>query len=98
VETGEFLQLAESMMGRSLDAFAETYLYQASLPRLETTRTDSTLTLTWTNAADGFAVPVPVRVGEETRVVLMEGGTERLEIPDEGTVQIDPEGWVLKAR
>ena len=90
VDTEDFLQLAESMTDRSLDGFAETYLYQASL------RTDSTLRLTWTNAADGFAVPVPVRVDGETRTVSMEGGSGHLDVPDEEAVQVDPEGWVLK--
>jgi aminopeptidase N len=98
VDTDGFLQLAESTVGRSLDGVAETYLYQASLPRLDSTRTDSTLTLTWSNAADDFAVPVPVRVEGEERTVPMEEGTGTMSVPSEATVRIDPKGWVLKAR
>ena len=98
VDTEDFFQLAESMLGRSLDGFAETYLYQASLPRLETSRTDSTLTLRWANAAEGFAVPVPVRVGAERRTVSMAGGSGQLDVPAEETVQVDPQESVLKER
>jgi aminopeptidase N len=97
VDTAEFLRLAESMTDQSLDGFAETYLYQASLPRLETTRTDSTLTLRWANAADGFAVPVLVRVDEEMRTVSMDGGRGTLQVGREATLQIDPKGWLLRA-
>jgi hypothetical protein len=54
--------------------------------------------MTWSNAADGFAVPVPVRVGDTTRTVAMEGGQGRLSVPTEAEVQIDPDGWVLRDR
>ena len=98
VDTNDFLKLAESVAGQSLEGFAETYLYQASLPRLETTRTDSVLTLTWTNAAEGFAVPVPVQIDGETRTVSMEGGRGSFSLSQEASVTIDPEEWVLRAR
>jgi aminopeptidase N len=98
VDTNAFLGLAEEVAGRSLDGFAETYLYQASLPRLDTTRTDSTLALSWSGAADGFSVPVPVRVDGERRTVSMKDGRGGVAVPADAEVQVDPNGWVLKAR
>lgn len=99
VDTSGFLQLAESMADRSLEGVAETYLYQASLPRLDSTRADGELTLEWTNTSgDSFEVPVPVQVGDTTKHVQMANETGRIAVPESVDVRIDPEGWVLKAR
>jgi aminopeptidase N len=99
VDTEAFLSTAESVAGRSLDAFAETYLYQASLPRLDTTRTETEVRLEWANTAGGsFEVPVPVRVGEEMRTVAMEGGEGTVSVPAGAEVRIDPKGWVLRGQ
>jgi len=99
VDTEAFLSVAESVAGRSLDGFAETYLYQASLPRLDTTRTETEVQLTWANTAEApFEVPVPVRVGDTTRTVSMEGGQGRISVPADAAVQIDPQDWLLKVR
>lgn len=97
VGTRDFLKRAEAVAGRSLDGLAETYLYQAALPTLDSTRTEQTLTLTWRNAAEGFAVPVPVRVGDTTRTVAMEGGKGTLSVPADASVHIDPNDWLLRA-
>jgi aminopeptidase N len=98
VDTEAFLSLAESIAGRSFDGVAETYLYQASLPRIDTTRTQTQLRLKWkSTAGPDFDVPVPVRVGQERRVVPMEGGSGTLAVPPEAEVRIDPENWVMKA-
>jgi aminopeptidase N len=99
VDTEDFLRQAEAISGRSLDAFAETYLYQASLPRLDTTRVGQTLSLQWARADTAFSVPVPVEVAGESRVVSMSGGVGELTLPsDTATVRIDPDGWVLRAQ
>ena len=97
VGTRDFLERAEAVAGRSLDGFAETYLYQAEVPHLDSTRTEQALRLTWQNAADGFAVPVPVRVGDTTRTVAMDGGEGRLSVPSDAAVHIDPTDWLLRA-
>jgi len=98
VDTEEFFSLAESLADRSLNGIAATYLYQASPPDLETIRTRDTLRLAWRNTGGGtFEVPVPVRVGDTTRRVSMAGERGALSVPTEAEVQIDPEGWVLRA-
>jgi aminopeptidase N len=96
VDTEAFLRAAEARVGRSLDAFAGTYLYQSTLPRLDSTRTDGQLRLRWTDAAAGFAVPVPVRIDGETRTVSMTDGEGQIAVPAGASVRIDPKGWVLR--
>jgi aminopeptidase N len=99
VDTEAFLSLAESIAGRSLDGVAETYLYQAALPRLDTTRTRTQLRLEWKNTAGaGFDVPVPVRVDGDTTTVSMEEGTGAIPVPDDAEVHVDPDDWILKAK
>ncbi len=98
VDTDDFLERAESIAGRSLDGVAETYLYQAELPRLDTTRTDDTLQLEWRGTADApFEVPVPVHLPDTTRQVRMTGEAGTVSVPDSVEVQIDPGGWLLRA-
>jgi len=99
VDTAAFLEEAESVVGRSLDGFAETYLYQASLPRLNTSRKGNELQLAWKNTAGpAFEVPVPVQINGERRSVPMDGGTGTVTVPADATVRVDPNGWVLKVR
>jgi aminopeptidase N len=99
VDTEAFLRRAEAVAGRSLDGFADTYLYRAALPRLDTTRADGRLTLRWTRTGEGaFEVPMPVRVGDSLRTVAMEGGTGTLSVPTGAEIQIDPTGWVLREK
>ena len=98
VTTDDFIQLAEEVSGRSLEAFFQVYLYHADLPTLKTQRKNETLRLEWTTTGDvTFEVPVPVRVDGETRRVSMEGGEGRLSVREPADVTIDPEGWVLRA-
>jgi aminopeptidase N len=96
VDTDAFVQHAEAVAGRALDAFAKTYLYQGSLPRLDSTRTGDTLALQWENAAEGFSVPVPVRVNDSTQRVRMTDGKGTLAVPPNAEVTVDPKGWVLR--
>jgi aminopeptidase N len=97
VTTGEFMRLAESVSGRSLDALFEVYLYRGTLPVLETSRADGRLQLRWTNTGElMFEVPVPVRVADSTRRVPMTGGEGHLPVPADADVEVDPTGWVLR--
>ncbi|WP_263808087.1 MULTISPECIES: M1 family metallopeptidase [Salinibacter] len=97
VTTAEFIRLAESVSGRSLDAFFEVYLYRDTLPVLETSRADGRLQLRWTHTGEAtFEVPVPVRVADSTRRVSMTGGEGRLSVPADAGVAVDPAGWVLR--
>lgn len=99
VTTSDFIRTAERIAGRPLDAFFQVYLYQAALPVLETTRSGDTLTLRWTSTGDAaFEVPVPIAIGDSTQEVRMSGGTAQLTVPESADVQVDPKGWILRAR
>ena len=99
VTTREFRQLAETVSGRPLNAFFSVYLYQSGLPVLETSRRGGTLQLRWTQTGGvAFDVPVPVRVNGTTHRVGLDDGTGSISVPKGGEVQVDPEGWVLKAQ
>ena len=97
VTTSDFIKMAEAIAGRSLRAFFEVYLYRAPLPKLETSQSDGTLTLEWTDTGDvSFEVPVPVQIRDTTRRVRMVGGTGQIAVPSGAEVEVDPQGWLLR--
>ncbi len=97
VTTDDFIEAADEVSGRSLDAFFQVYLYQDPLPRLDTQRTNGTLGLKWETTGDAaFEVPVPVRIDGETQRVAMSNGTGSVSVPEGATVAVDPKGWILR--
>ncbi|HHP7236946.1 M1 family metallopeptidase [Longibacter sp.] len=98
VTTDDFLDAAERVSGRSLDAFFHAYLYRAELPQLTVTRAEEALTLRWTQTADGHTldVPVPVEINGEVRRVLLDDGTATQTVPEGASIVVDPHGAVLK--
>jgi aminopeptidase N len=98
VATDEFVRHAGAMAGRPLEWFFEVYVRRAALPRLDVTRTDSTLVLRWV-APDGLPFPMPIEVeidGRRERIEMTEGRAMRW-LPRTAQVTIDPDGWVLRA-
>jgi len=97
VTTDDFVEVAEEVSGRSLDAFFQVYLYRGALPVLATERMKGTLRLEWTKTGKvPFAVPVPVRINGETQRVAMSDGTGSVSVPEEAEVAVDPKGWILR--
>ncbi len=97
VTTHDFVQLAETVSGRSLDVFFQVYLYQSGLPVLDTRREEGRLRLAWAGTGSAsFEVPVPVRVEGRTKRVTMEGGNGSVAAPAGAEVTVDPKGWVLR--
>ncbi len=96
--TDDFVRIAEEVAGRDLDWFFEVYVRRASLPRLETTRKDTTLTLRWkTPGGLPFPMPIDVRIGDETRRLDIPRGGASMSVPAGVTAEIDPDEWVLRA-
>ncbi len=98
--TDDFLALVNQLTGDDYAAFFEVYLRTASLPRLIEERDGNRLTLRWdAPAALDFALSLPIEVdGETVRVDMADGkGSVVLPSPDSRT-EIDPDGWVMRAR
>lgn len=98
VSTADFHTISEAVSGHDLDWFFDVYLHGASLPRLVTSRSGERVTLRWeTELGRPFPLPVNVRIDGRTRRVEMAGGQAMLTVPAAATVEIDPDGWVLRA-
>ena len=54
-----------------------------------------TLTLQWNDPR--FPMPLPVRIDGKTRRVAMPEGKASIEVPHNAKVEVDPQGWVMKA-
>ena len=94
--TDDFLAIAEHESGRELDWFFELYLRQPALPELRHEVVGDELRLAWhTPGERAFPMPVPVRIGGETLLVSMEGGTGTLELGGR-EFELDPDRWILK--
>jgi aminopeptidase N len=97
--TDDFLTVAEKASGRELDWFFELYLRQPALPELISERSGGSLQLHWETPDDlRFPMPVEVKIGEDRRRVEMTNGRATLDIPAGETVEVDPDGWILRAR
>jgi aminopeptidase N len=106
--TTDFSHLVEERLGRPIPWFWERYLYQANLPTYRVTRSAGgtaeraapeaageieRVTLEWLEP--GFAMPLPVKVGDEIRRVEMTGGRAELSVAPGTAIEVDPQGWVL---
>lgn len=98
VTTDDFVRHASRIAGRDLAWFFELYVRQPALPRLVTARQGDALELRWeTPGSLPFPMPVEVRVNGVARRVEMPDGRARVAVPAGARVEVDPDGWVLKA-
>lgn len=97
--TDGFLKIAEKESGKKLDWFFELYLRQPALPKLISETKANELVLSWETPDNlSFPMPVEVKIGGEMKKVEMKNGKESISIPQDAKVEIDPNGWVLKAQ
>jgi aminopeptidase N len=95
--TDDLLRLASRIAGTDLSWFFEVYVRQAELPRLVMERQGTTVDLRWEAPAGlPFPMPVDVKVDGRTRRVEMPGGHATLTVGARATVELDPDGWVLR--
>ncbi len=95
--TREFVDLVNRVTGKDYRWFFDVYVYKAALPKLEVTRSGSTLSLDW-KAPDGlpFPMPVEVRVNDHVETVPMAGGHGTIELPADADFTIDPHAKILR--
>jgi len=97
--TDDFVGIVNGLAGRDLGWFFDVYLRQPALPRLMSEQRGAELNLRW-EVPEGLPFPMPIEVSVDGRVqrVEMPEGRATLRLPRAGsTVQVDPQGWVLKA-
>jgi aminopeptidase N len=98
VASRDFETIAESESGRDLGWFFDVYLRAAELPRLDVSSTDGRVRLAWVSpAGEPFPMPIELRIGEAVQRLDMTDGTAAVTLPAGATMQIDPDGWVLRA-
>lgn len=97
--TDDFLKIAEKESGKNLKWFFEVYLRQPKLPKLISEAKENQLNLRWETPNDlSFAMPFEVKIGGETKKVEMKNGAGKIALPQDAKVEIDPNGWILKAQ
>ncbi len=94
--TKDFVHLAESIYGASLDWFFSIYLRQPALPELLVERNDDTVKLSWvTDAPNPFEMPIEVRINDEMTKLKMTDGEDIIKADAGATIYIDPNLHVL---
>ena len=95
--TREYIDIVNQVTGKNLQWFFDVYLYDAALPKLETTRQGDTLRLHWvTGHGDPFPMPLEVQVGHTVHTVPMADGIGELAVPAGSLLVIDPHSKVLR--
>jgi aminopeptidase N len=99
VNTDDFLTIAETDSGAELDWFFELYLRQPKLPRLVSTAGEGMLSLKWETPGNmPFPMPVDVAIDGKIQRVDMSNGRVLIPLKPGQKYEIDPSGWVLKAK
>lgn len=95
--TDDFLAIVNEEAGRDLSWFFEVYARRGPLPVLDVREEGDDLVLEWQAPDDlPFAMPIPVRVKGEIRMVHFEDNLGRLDGVSERDVLVDPYMTVLR--
>lgn len=95
--TADYIGIVDRVSGRDLHWFFDVYLYDAALPRLQTTRHGDTLLLQWiTGHGEPFPMPLEVQVGNTLRTLPMTHGQGRVHAPPGTLVIVDPRSKLLR--
>lgn len=94
--TKDFINNVNNQTGQNLNWFFDTYLYQASLPKLDIKRDESSIELRWQSAATNpFTMPIEVSINGEIRTLPMTKPAS-IELKPEDIVIIDPASKILR--
>jgi aminopeptidase N len=95
--TQDFVRIMSDEAGEDLGWLIDTYLYEAGMPELKTTRTDESLTLEWVVPGDRpFPMPVTVSVDGERSVISMTAEANSIPVDRASRVLIDPDSRILR--
>lgn len=94
--TKDFITIVNKHAGKNLDWFFAVYFYQASLPKLVTTRDAQSMTLQW--QVDNnlpFLMPVEISVNGKIKTLPMTS-TQRVAVTDDDIVIVDPNSKLFR--
>jgi aminopeptidase N len=95
--TEDFTRIMSEEAGQDVAWLVDTYLREAGMPKLETSRANGQLVLKWVVPGDrSFPMPVDVSVDGEVTVVDMSGEAGSLEVDDSARLIIDPDSKLLR--
>jgi aminopeptidase N len=95
--TRDYIDIVDQVTGRNLKWFFDVYLYDAALPKLETTRDGDMLQFHWvTGHGEPFPMPLEVQVGSSLHTLPMTGGRGELRVPEGTLMIVDPHSKVLR--
>jgi len=93
--TAEFERIVGEESGRDLRWFFDSYLRQATLPELVTTRRGDRLALAWKNPI-AFPMPVEVQIDDRVTRIEMPGGVADIEVAEGAHIVLDPAARILR--
>ncbi|MDP5069276.1 MAG: M1 family metallopeptidase, partial [Congregibacter sp.] len=96
--TEDFIEIMSDEAGEDIAWIVETYLREAGMPELLSTRTNGQLSLSWTVPGNrAFPMPVEVSINDEITVVDMSSGPQLLSVAHNARVLIDPQSKILRS-
>jgi len=95
--TEDFIRIMSEEAGQDVAWLVETYLREAGMPKLNTSRANGQLVLEWSVPGDRpFPMPVSVSVDGEITVVEVSTEAGTLAVHDAARVIIDPDSKILR--
>ena len=95
--TEDFTRIMSEEAGQDVAWLVDTYLREAGMPKLETSRASGQLVLKWSvPGGRPFPMPISVSVDSKITVVEMSGEAGLLEVHDAARLIIDPENKILR--
>jgi len=97
--TSDFISLASGFAGQDLEWFFNVYARQPDLPRLETVREGTEVSLRWVVPESDLPFPMPIEIdidGRRERLDMADG-TAVVQVAESAVVVVDPDNRVLRA-
>lgn len=96
--TEDFVAIMSDEAGEDVSWIVQTYLREAGMPELISTRDDTKLSLEWSVPGDrAFPMPVDVSIDGKLQVIDLSMGAQSIEVPKSARVLIDPDSKILRS-
>jgi aminopeptidase N len=96
--TEEFVEIMSEEAGQDVAWLVESYLNEAEMPELITSRDDGKLSMRWSvPGGRPFPMPLEISIDGEITTVAMTDKSATIAVPDRARVIIDPESRILRS-